>query len=119
MREQTRRMEKRIQMTLPVQLESLKRPGAAERTVTENVSSLGARVVTKRPRKRKEWLLVTLFRGDHLRLPARVVYCQPLAGGRFGIGLKFQGATILWSDLPNNSSWCRPDGKMICPQCSL
>ena len=42
MREQTRRIEKRIQMTLPVQLESLKRPGAAERTVTENVSSLAA-----------------------------------------------------------------------------
>ena len=104
MHEQTRRMEKRIQMTLPVQLESLKRPGPAERTVTENVSSLGARVVTKRPRKRKEWLLVTLFQGDHLRLPARVVYCQPLAGGRFGIGLKFQGVTILWPDLPNNSS---------------
>ena len=36
MRAQTRRMEKRIQMTLPVQLESLKRPGAAERTVTVN-----------------------------------------------------------------------------------
>ena len=42
MREQTRRIEKRIQMTLPVQLESLKRPGPAERTVTENVSSLAS-----------------------------------------------------------------------------
>ena len=103
MREHKKRMEKRILMTLPVHLESLKRSVAAERAVTENVSSQGARVVTKRPRKRKEWLLVTLFRGDHLRLPARVVYCQPLPDGRFGMGLKFQGATILWSELLNNS----------------
>ena len=102
MRSQTRRMERRTQMTLPVQLETLKQPGTTERVVTENVSSVGARLVTKRPRQRKEWLLLTFLRDD-LRLPARVVYCQRLADGRFGIGLKFQGVTILWSDLPNNS----------------
>jgi hypothetical protein len=34
---------------------------------------------------------------DDLRALARVVYCQRLADGRFGVGISFTGAAFDWS----------------------
>jgi len=42
-----------------------------------------------------ESLLVSSAAGD-LRVQARVVYCQRLGDGRFGVGLHFQGAEVRW-----------------------
>ncbi len=89
------RLEKRIPLSLPVQIMSLYDPSASERTTTENVCSLGMRVLTQRARELNERLLVNSLGGD-LRALARVVYCQRLPDGRFAIGIQFQGQPVHW-----------------------
>jgi hypothetical protein len=90
------RLEKRIRLEVPVQISSLRNPSATERTPTENVCSLGVRILTRRAWELNERLWVKLLDGD-LRTLARVVYCQRLRDGRFGIGLQFQGQAVDWS----------------------
>lgn len=89
------RLEKRIPLAVPVEISSLQNPGPGERTVTENVCSLGVRVVTGHSRDSNERLMVSSLAGD-LRAMARVVYCQRLPDGRFAIGLVFQGTAVNW-----------------------
>ena len=84
------RLEKRIRLAALVEISSLENPATTERTSTENLCSLGIRILTQRARELNERLLVRLLDGD-LRTLARVVYCQRLADGRFGVGLEFQG----------------------------
>jgi hypothetical protein len=93
------RLEKRIRLAVPVEISSFQNPSAAERTITENVCSLGIRVLTQRAKDLNERLLISSLVGD-LRTLARVVYCQRLPDGRFGIGLQFQGSAVNW---PRNS----------------
>jgi hypothetical protein len=93
------RLEKRVQLAIPVKIFSPLDPAAAERTTTENVCSLGIRILTKRARDLNERLMINSLVGD-LRTLARVVYCQRLPDGRFGVGLQFQGITVNW---PNDS----------------
>jgi len=89
------RVEKRIQLSLPVQISSLYDPSKAERTNTENVCSLGMRVLTQKAKELNERLMISSLVGD-LRALARVVYCQRLPDGRFGIGIQFQGRAVNW-----------------------
>jgi hypothetical protein len=91
------RFEKRIRLAVPVQISSLLDPAATERTTTENVCSLGIRILTQQARDLNERLWVRSLDED-LRTLARVVYCQRLPDGRFGIGLQFQGQIIDWSE---------------------
>ena len=90
------RLEKRIRLAVPVQISSLQDPAAAEQTTTENVCSLGMRVLTQRARQLNERLMISSLVGD-LRTLASVVYCQRLLDGRFGVGLQFQGQVVNWS----------------------
>jgi hypothetical protein len=90
------RLEKRTRLTLPVQISSLQYPTATEPTTTENVSSLGIRVLSQRPRVPDERLMINSLDGD-LRTLVRVVYCERLPDGRFGIGLQFQRQAVNWS----------------------
>lgn len=90
------RLEKRVQLSLLVQISSLYDPSATERTTTENVCSLGMRVLGQKARELNERLMISSLVGD-LRALARVVYCQRLPDGRFGIGIQFQGQTVSWS----------------------
>src|SRR6266851_5054395 len=90
------RLEKRIRLAVPVEISSPQNPSAAERTTTENVCSLGVRVLSQRAKELNERLMVSSLVGD-LRTLARVVYCQRLPDGRFGIGLQFQGRAVNWS----------------------
>ncbi len=94
------RLEKRIQLAVPVQISSVLDPVATERTTTENVCSLGIRVLTQRARDLNEQLIISPLRGE-LPALASVVYCQRLADGRYGVGLRFQGRPINW---PTSSS---------------
>ncbi len=94
------RLEKRTRLALPVQISSPQYPTAAEPTTTENVSSLGIRVLSQRPRVPDERLMIRSADGD-LRSLVRVVYCQRLEDGRFGIGLQFQGQAVDWSKGPS------------------
>jgi hypothetical protein len=80
-----------------VQISSLLDPAATERTTTENVCSLGIRILTQRARDLNERLMISSVVGDQRTL-GRVVYCQRLPGGRFGIGLQFQAQVVDWSE---------------------
>jgi hypothetical protein len=93
------RLEKRVRLAVPVQISSPVDPAATERTTTENVCSLGIRIFTQRARDLNERLMINSLVGD-LRTLARVVYCQRLPDGRFGVGLQFQGVSVNW---PNDS----------------
>jgi hypothetical protein len=93
------RLEKRIRLAVPVQISSLLDPAATERTTTENVCSLGIRILTQRARDLNERLMISSLMGE-LRTLAHVVYCQRLPDGRFGVGLRFQGQPINWSKSP-------------------
>jgi hypothetical protein len=94
------RLEKRIRLALPVEIASIQNPSARERATTENVCSLGARVLAQHTMQPNERVRFNSLAGD-MRTMARVVYCQRLPDGRFGIGLQFQEAGINW---PNDSS---------------
>jgi hypothetical protein len=90
------RVEKRIEVAIPLQISTILDPEAAERTTTENVCSLGLRVVTDHAHELNERLMISSLKGDLKRL-ARVVYCQRLPDGHFGMGLQFQGGAVKWA----------------------
>jgi hypothetical protein len=89
------RLEKRIRLAVPVEISSLLAPAATERTTTENVCSLGIRILTQRARHLNEQLMISSLIGE-LRALACVVYCQRLPDGGFGVGLRFQRGPINW-----------------------
>lgn len=91
------RLAKRIQKSIPVEIFTLQRLPKTERASTENVSSLGVRVLTNNPMQQNERLMIRPILGGQ-RTMARVVYCQRLFGGRFGIGMQFLGPGINWSN---------------------
>ena len=93
------RLEKRIRLSVPVEITNLLDPAATERTATENVCSLGIRILTRRARDLNERLMISSLVGE-LRTLAHVVYCQRLPDGRFGVGLRFQDELIDWSKSP-------------------
>jgi len=92
----TGRVEKRIRLEVPMEISSLQKldpTDPAEKTTAENVSARGVRVLTKHAWSPQERLLVTSLTspiGNERSMPARVVYCQPLAEGVFGVGLQFE-----------------------------
>jgi hypothetical protein len=104
---QAGRMEKRIQLEMPVHVSRMQSLGLSdfvEKATTENVSSGGIRVLIRRALLPDERLRITLLVGSERSTPARVVYCQPIAGALFGLGLQFEEETT-WSrgvvDTPN------------------
>ncbi|SRR5216683_7314824 len=89
------RLEKRTRLAVPLQISSLQDSTAIERTTTENVCSLGIRAVMGRPKELDERLFVKSLDGA-LQTLARVVYCQRLSDGRFGVGFQFQQKATNW-----------------------
>ena len=87
------RAEKRIRLVVPLEVSKLQYPSDAETTVTENISSIGARVLSWRPMEPNERLMIR-FLELNLRTQARVVYCERLRHGQFAVGLQFQGLSI-------------------------
>jgi hypothetical protein len=87
------RVEKRTHLKMPVQISRGRSPDLAdiiENTTTENVSSRGVRLLTRRALQPREWLWITSVVGSEMPKPAQVVYCQPVVGELFGVGLQFQ-----------------------------
>ena len=80
-------------MAVPVEVSSLQDPTTTEVASTEDVCSIGARVLTQQPKGRNERLVLRSLTGD-LRAHARVVYCQSLSNGRFAVGLHFVGMRV-------------------------
>jgi len=89
------RFERRTPLAIPVRISSTQEPTIVERTTTENISSLGIRVVLSHCKQLNERLVVNTSDGG-LQTQARVVYCQPLANGHFAIGLQFPQETAAW-----------------------
>ncbi len=89
------RLEKRTQLAVPVRISDPKEPLAAERATTENICSLGIRVVVRQAKKLNERLVIKPAKGE-LQASARVVYCERLGDGRYALGLEFQGKGSTW-----------------------
>jgi len=114
----TGRVEKRIRLEVPMEISSLQKldpTDPAEKTTAENVSARGVRVLTKHAWSPQERLLVTSLTspiGNERSMPARVVYCQPLAEGVFGVGLQFEKgkATTLRQSFQPGSGGSRDGG---------
>jgi hypothetical protein len=89
------RNEKRVTMAIPVCLVTAEQLLFADQAMTVNVSSHGARVVTRRRWQPKEQPQLASASGE-FRAHAKVVYCEPLPSGHFCIGLRFVSAVIQW-----------------------
>lgn len=89
------RNEKRVTMAVPVCLVTAEELLVAEQATTVNVSSQGARVVTRRRWNPKEQPRLASAGGE-FRAHTKVVYCEPLPSGHFCIGLRFISATVDW-----------------------
>ena len=96
------RNEKRLPISVPVYLATLEEPRAHESTSTENVSSHGARVVSKRSWRPGEESLITPQMGE-LSQVGRVIYCLPSAGDRFCLGMEFLDRAADWGE--HSSVW--------------
>ena len=88
------RAETREPVPIPVYLARLHEPRVRERTITEDVSSYGARVFTKRCWRPGEVPLLTPLIGDFPKY-AKVVYCDPQPKGGYCLGVKF-GKPFRW-----------------------
>ena len=91
------RIEKRLPTSVPVYLANLDEPRARERTLTENVSPHGARVVSQRSWRSGEESLVTFLTGEFPQV-GRVIYCVPKAGDRFCLGVEFPDRMVKWGE---------------------
>jgi hypothetical protein len=90
------RKEKRVTMAIPVCLVVAEELHVAEQAMTVNVSSQGARVITRRRWQPEEKPRLVLNSGE-IQTQAKIVYCEPLGDGHFCIGLKFLSAIMNWS----------------------
>ena len=84
------RIERREPLPVQIYLANLDEPRVRERTVTEDVSAHGARVLTKRRWQLGEVPLVTPLMGEFPK-HARVVYCDAQANGGYCLGIQFEG----------------------------
>jgi hypothetical protein len=91
----SKRAEDRTPMKVTVDLSSLDIRTPAQEGVTENVSPRGARVLTHKPWKPNDRLNVRSLLGN-FRSRARVVYCVPVDGELFAIGLQLFATAGNW-----------------------
>jgi hypothetical protein len=90
------RSEKRVSKTVRVEVCLVEDPTLKERTLTENVSAHGMRVLTeKKFRPKQEALVISTTEGVWSR--ARVVYCQLVAQNRFAVGLELSVRAAPWA----------------------
>ena len=83
------RTEKRVAKAVEVTGYRSDGSSLPEGTFTENVSTRGARIVTKS--KLEQGGTIEIHSPyDGFRLHGRVVYCQPLFGGKFAAGVETQ-----------------------------
>jgi len=78
-----------------VMLTSRDRVSRTELTLTENINSRGARVVTKKLWSANDSLVIKSLEGD-LQSEARVIYRQPIRENIYAIGLELITPTGTW-----------------------
>jgi hypothetical protein len=86
------RAEIRVDMKVTAMLVGRHDKLGVERTITENVSPHGVRVISTSEWMIDDTILVALPAG-HFTSVARVAYCDALGQGRFGTGLEFIGSS--------------------------
>lgn len=93
------RMEGRKRTGVAVELSSLSDPPVFEITSTENISTHGARIVTKSSWQAHEPVSLKSLQGD-LRSRARIVYCESLdelqQENRFAVGVELVSPSGSW-----------------------
>ena len=67
-----------------------------ERTLTENVSAHGARVLVERELRPGQDVLVSSPK-EGVRSQAQIAYCQRVEESRFAVGLELSGRVELWT----------------------
>ncbi len=95
------RMETRIPLEVMVRIASLEHPGLVDTGTTQNASPFGLRAIVRKQWTPNEPVLVESPPGD-LRSRGWVVYCQPVPGGQFAVGLRL---------LVPQPGWNRKGGK--------
>lgn len=89
------RMEGRSRTTVAVELSSLSKPPVFEITSTENISTHGARIVTKSNWPAHKPVSLKSLQGD-LRSQARIVYCESLYENKFAVGVELVSPRGSW-----------------------
>jgi len=92
------RIEKRLDLAIVVRLSRMKHwpANGDERTFTDNVSTHGARVVSRHPWQPGDQAQVTPLK-EEAPIRGKVVYCQRLDVDRYGVGLRFLERPVMWS----------------------
>jgi hypothetical protein len=90
------RSEKRIAKTVSVEVCLVDAPTLKERTLTENVSAHGVRVLLQRSlQPRQQAVVISPNEGVWSR--AKVVYCQRAAEDSFAVGLELSTRVEPWA----------------------
>jgi len=90
------RFEKRVAKAVTVEIRPVDEGMPKERTLTENVSPHGARVLMER-----EWRpgqqVVVISPKEGVRARGQIVYCELLAKSRFAVGLELSVRVESWA----------------------
>lgn len=98
MRIPTGRSESRIAKAVTLDICLYDDQKSEERTLTENVSSHGARVLTQHAMRPGQEVVVVLPQ-EGIRSEAHIVYCERLAPNKFAIGLELSLRVGPWEKL--------------------
>jgi hypothetical protein len=91
---QCRRVEMRILLAGPVWLTSLENGGEFEIAITENTSTTGTRIVTSKPWKPTESVLISQPPG--FCAVGRIAYCHQLPSENFALGISLEAPPSDW-----------------------
>ena len=90
-----KRKEERAKLETELELATQREPPIYEKSLTENTSRHGARIVSSKRWQRHEHVLVRLpFKNAPSR--ARIIYCDALPTNAFAVGLKFSSPVHDW-----------------------
>ena len=101
-----KRAQKRTPAKVALQITSAKQPFITELTFAENLSLHGVRVLTERAWRQGERVIVKSFYGS-IQSHAKVVYCRPLADGRYAVGIELRSAVGTWVDVSQSQPSAR------------
>ena len=90
------RSEKRIARTMTVEVFVPAETKLNEKTLTENVSAHGARVLLQLKLEPGQRVVVS-SPNEGVRSLARIVYCQRVSERRFAVGLELSGRVEPWA----------------------
>jgi PilZ domain len=90
------RSEKRIVRTMTVEVFVPAETKLNEKTLTENVSAHGARVLLQLKLEPGQRVVVS-SPNEGVRSLARIVYCQRVSERRFAVGLELSGRVEPWA----------------------